>query len=429
MKISGSTRAIASKLSPAAQYASGYANNEAAILGLDSRLKLTEKSPFLPFPVATDIQVVDNDTPDGWYWVNNPLSNGNLAGKQDYLIHVVNQSPAYFLPPILGQKMSLGEDLWAYDGYKWYNQTQAVRQLTPREPVFNGIAPAPPFEDYPLSISLEPGTTKNVIVYGRNFLSAYQVYLIPAGKSNLDLAIPLTAQIIDSNRFLVTISTATEGIFDLVFVLTTEIQLRAAAAVEVKTSVWIDFRQDGTAIAESDWRKRTDISINRSTQGMQITGDTGWDVGLGYLPLSHPRSDKKTYQFVGKFVGSIMLGVVSADFNINQTTMYSMAEIAFWLRNANTFARFYGNGGSFSVELPLDGSKFHRLTLENNGEPGANYFIHELPSGNPEDWDDSSNLVAFGQTPNIFSHANNTLCPGFIPSSLGAIYTAVKVSN
>lgn len=303
-----------------------------------------------------------------------------------------------------------------------------IRQPTLEPPVFKGIATAPEPEDYPQSLSIEPGIAKSVIVYGLNFLSADQVYLIPEGESNLDLSISLTAQIIDSNRFFVTVLSTAEGIFDLLFVRARNIHLRAERAIEIKIATWVDFRLGGTAIKDSDWRKKSNIVITRNAEGMTITGDTGWDVGVGYLPLTHSRSYKKTYEFVGKFTGSIMIGVLAADFDLNRTDMYYLPQIAFWLRNSNTLARFYGEQNNFNINRVLDGSKYHRLLLENNGEADANYYVYQLPSGNPEDWDDTSNLVISGQTPSIFNHASNTLCPGFIQSSLGATYTAIKLS-
>lgn len=167
-------------------------------------------------------------------------------------------------------------------------------------------------------------------------------------------------------------------------------------AIKVKDKLWIDLRLGGDVLtANVDYALVPGMSMTRTSQGMTFQGMNPWSARVTFPCVSWNRDVNFTASMVVKFsTSAAMHGVGSTAMAESSTSQYGQGETLLYVNGSGSIYGFYGNNGNIGSAVSCSNSgtfnstKFHRIDIINDNT----FEVYELPSGNPEDWDDSSNL-------------------------------------
>lgn len=297
------------------------------------------------------------------------------------------------------------------------NFVQLTERITDAEedPIFLGISEPVVEEEEELqsSIILEPGTTRKLVLNGEFFHSELAIAMVARGEDREEAGEALPLKILSDKQVEVDITGTTEGLFDLLVNVNAGFDMRLPV-VEVKYIPWIDLREGGDTFADGDitWAER--LSMSRTAEGMIFSGDTGWDTWAYFPFMEHSRSQPKKYEWIFTHTtGAMMIGIGGANANSNTTRAYYDAEVVAYFNSQTRYNRMYGDSSNGGTQIVVTAAGVKKLVLEHNGEAGYNLYVYEIPSADPSDWDDESNLKGTNVIPSVFKQSDSPIAPYF----------------
>lgn len=203
------------------------------------------------------------------------------------------------------------------------------------------------------------------------------------------------------------------------------ISIESALEVVDLASGIIDLRTGGTEFSNSAIEMREDMSFTRTSRGIYFTGFDIWNSWVRFVGDNDlwiwDRSVKRTLSWIFTNTSATMMGIGSREIDPTSQNQWSQAEIMGYFSSGSRFTGFYGNDGTlgsavnFRTTASVNSGTVKKLVLENNGEPGSSYTLYELPSGNIEDWIDTSKILRSGTMPEIMSADAEQIMPFVIP--------------
>ena len=187
----------------------------------------------------------------------------------------------------------------------------------------------------------------------------------------------------------------------------------------------VDLRAGGTEFSDAAIQMRDGMSFNRGVNGITFSGSSIWASWARFVGDNNAwtwnRSEKKTISWIFAHSASFMIGIGSDENDPNSTTQYREAETLGFFTSETVFYGFYGNNGTpgqgvsqqYSFTYPSGVIK--KLTIESNGEAGANFSLYQLPSDNLDDWLDTSNRIGRGVIAETFTADAPNIMPFVIP--------------
>ena len=185
----------------------------------------------------------------------------------------------------------------------------------------------------------------------------------------------------------------------------------------------IDLRSGGTGFSDSAIEVRSGMSWERSNEGLFFRGNDPWRSWARFVGDDDQwvwnREEKHTLSWIFRHTSSVfMLGIGSRSNAPTDNFQFRQAEVLGYFTNT-TFISVFGSTGSLgnttsvSVNQAVP-TEFKKLTIENNGEPGARVLLHGIGS-EPNQWLDDSNLLAEVEIPNSFGADEPEIMPFVIP--------------
>lgn len=310
----------------------------------------------------------------------------------------------------------------------WQQKTSGYRSVTPNplEPIFKGFTEAATSEELPQATLIELGSQKEICLCGENFTADTIVGLVPHSEGEIDeSAIALVESAFNQSTSKLTITlpvtseegwfnTASEGIYDLILDVDKGVRQINPSAVEIKLIPWLDLRAGGEEFTAEELTYATRLNLNRDADGMWFSGDTGWDTWAYFGKIEHSRSQPKTYEWIfSHTTGAMMIGIGGVNANPTTTTAYYESEIVGYFNSQTSFNRFYGDRSNGGTSTTVTANAVKKFVLEHNGEGGYSYWIYELPSADPANWGDTSNLKETGVIPSVFNESDSPIAPYF----------------
>ncbi|MDJ0596387.1 MAG: hypothetical protein QNJ72_41500 [Pleurocapsa sp. MO_226.B13] len=172
--------------------------------------------------------------------------------------------------------------------------------------------------------------------------------------------------------------------------------------------------------ANKDIRYRSSMSLVRDSSGIYFSGASPFAAWVKFEFLRWSRGEGKTLKIVfAATQGICQVGIGSDEVNENSNGLYFASELAIYLNQNNLFSLLGNRGKPWQgTQTTLNirvSSNYHRLEIENDGTPGSNISVFDLPDGNSENWDDSNEPLYQGAIGQNHSADSPNIMPFFIP--------------
>ena len=127
-----------------------------------------------------------------------------------------------------------------------------------------------------------------------------------------------------------------------------------------------------------------------------------------------------------------MVGIGSTATNEASNSQWGQGEWMNYFQSTTQRWGMYGNNGTLgsaqnqNLPVTISGTAVIKLIMEDNGEAGNNLLVYELPSANPADWNDTSNLLLSSVSISTADEPN--IMPFCIPQNGGLLrFVAFRV--
>lgn len=219
------------------------------------------------------------------------------------------------------------------------------------------------------------------------------------------------------------------GTFDLVLDNGSDQKTIAPSAIKVMnlSDSVVDLRSGGTEFTTAAIAVRSDMRFVRTGNGLYFLGRSPWGSWARFVGDNREwvwnRNLKRTVSWIFTNTNRLMLGIGSESNRQSSDTQYAEGEILAYFPSPTIIDRFFGNNGTLGntvvqqIGFNWSDSTAKKLVLESNGEPGSRYSFYQLPSEDPADWLDTSNLIATGTIENQMSADEPTIMPFVIPDN------------
>jgi len=197
--------------------------------------------------------------------------------------------------------------------------------------------------------------------------------------------------------------------------------------IQVELSVWEDLRTGGTTLnIGTDIRFRTGMTMVRDAQGISFTGLNPWQSWVKVEKYPFTRASNSTLQWI--FTGptaNFMIGIGSDATNETNNSQFSQAETEAYFNSATNFWGLYGNNGTIggagnqSNGSAVATANVYKIKFTNSGSVGGVFTLYQLPSANPADWDDETNVINSFTIGGTLNPDEVNLFPFIIPRSGG----------
>ena len=288
-----------------------------------------------------------------------------------------------------------------------------------------------PFLD-PNTYRVNQNTTSDITITGSFFTPTTTVTI--AGQTVNSVTF------ISDNELLVNVtSNATDGFYDVI--VNNGISTTATGIFEVKLSTWLDLRAGGDVFTDgngagNDIRYRVGMSLSRDAQGMSFNGSNPWSSWVKFESESWNRGDGKTLEWIFTTpTSSMMIGIGSDATNETNTAQYAQMETEVYFQNATTMWGLYGNNGtvgsagnqSSSNSITSCTSGVYKIKFENDGGAGSQFTLYCLPSSNPSDWDNETNIITTLTVGGSLNPNETNIMPVILPRTGTQRFIALKV--
>ena len=246
---------------------------------------------------------------------------------------------------------------------------------------------------------------------------------------------------VDAHQLIVKVTTPF-GIKPQTIIITNEGGVRIFSNfLETYESVWLDLRLGGNSFTHgtadgNDIRYRNGMNLTRDASGMFFTGDNPWNAWVKFESETWLRGSNKTCQWIfNRPTNGMMIGIGSDATNESSGSQYNQAEVQGYFTNGSTFWGLYGNNGQISsagnqslTASIAGGSGFIKLKFENDGSTGGRFTLYKLPSADPLDWDDESQIITTFLIGGSLNPNEDNIMPFLIPRNGGTQrFIALKV--
>ena len=238
---------------------------------------------------------------------------------------------------------------------------------------------------------------------------------------------------VDSVRFIsdnkITANITTSGIGTKDLTLNNGLETIVSSAISVVDAPWIDLRENGeTLTVGSDLILGSGIQAIRNASGMYFQGARLWRSSAAFEKYKFARGDSKSIEIIFNNAGvSYMVGVGKNPRNISSSAQYYEAELVLYF-SGNRFNSLFGDRSSFSYQRTLAPGGGLKVKFTDDVKVGSEFFLYQLDSTNPSDWDDESNLVVSDFITSQFRLAGEEIFPFIIPVNNPNNYiTALRV--
>lgn len=194
----------------------------------------------------------------------------------------------------------------------------------------------------------------------------------------------------------------------------------------------VDLRLGGTAFSSSAIEMRSGMSFSRQSSSLEFFGFNPWSSWARFVGDNNEwvwdRTEQKKITWIFRNTNSFMVGLGSFENNPTSSTQWRFGEIMGYYSSATNFYGFYGNNGTpgtvanQSNGQTLSNQSVKKLVLENNGEPGSNFYLYEIESEDLADWLNEDNLVHSGVIANNMTSNAPQIMPFCIPREGGASF-------
>ena len=187
----------------------------------------------------------------------------------------------------------------------------------------------------------------------------------------------------------------------------------------------IDLRLGGTEFSDNAIEVRSGMSWERTADGLVTSGVDPWS---SWMRLPGPndewtwdRSEAITLSLILANDLFCMAGIGSMATDPNSNRQYEQGEILAYMSSGTNFSGIFGNSGTpgarvnFNQQISLTANAILKITFQNNGQPGSEVLIHELPNADIGNWLDTSNLAGSVTVPNNFTADEQEIMPFVIP--------------
>ena len=267
--------------------------------------------------------------------------------------------------------------------------------------------------------TLLTGMASNLTITGSYFTPSMAVAIGGVTVNNI--------QFISSNEIAVDVTAGnTVGQFDLILNNGNQTVISNAIEIIELSNAIVDLRLNGTAFSNAAIQMRSGMSFTRTANGLQFAGAQPWSSWARFVGDNgdwtwQRNSISRKLSWIFTNAGAFMLGIGSDQTNETSTSQFAQGEITAYLTSSTSFWGFYGNNGtvgsstSQSIGANLTSGSIKKLVLENNGVPGSNFYVYELPSADINDWMDTSNLKHEGVIANNMAANSANIMPFAIP--------------
>jgi len=282
-----------------------------------------------------------------------------------------------------------------------------------------------------------PNTTSTITLEGIGFIAGLKTVQIPNFDGTVDNVTVNTPYSMD-----VTLTAGSaETTYDIVLTngcaSNTVLSGNGENMLLVEGSHWLDLRSGGDNLtigngAANNIRHRSGMTAHRDANGMYFTGVSPWSSWVKVKLLSFTRGTSKNVEWIFKPTTYFMVGIGSDATNESNNSQWNQAEWQAYFNSGSNFWGFYGNDGTVgtyqnqSVGQSVISGDIYKIKFINDGSAGETIILYRLPSANPSDWNDESNVVRTVTSVNTADEVN--LMPFIIPPNGGTTrFIAVRV--
>lgn len=277
----------------------------------------------------------------------------------------------------------------------------------------------PPYIAKVLPKKLQANSTGEIEIEGSFFTRSMTLELISGVVRDVEF--------ISDNKITATITTSGIGTLDLI--LNNGQETIGFRALEVIDAPWIDLRQNGeTLTLDTDLVLGSGIQAIRNASGMYFQGARLWSSSAAFEKYKFARGDSKSIEIIFNNSGnSYMVGVGKNPRNINSSAQYYEAELVAYF-SGTRFNSLFGERASLSYQRTLASGGGLKVKFTDDVKVGAEFFLYQLDSTDPSDWDQISNLVVSDFIDSRFRLAGEEIFPFMIPVNNPNNYvTALRV--
>jgi len=202
---------------------------------------------------------------------------------------------------------------------------------------------------------------------------------------------------------------------------------------------WKDFTH-GNAVG-NDIRYHSQISLSRTSNGMQFTWLNSWRSWVKFESAAWNRWDEKTIDWIFTIPTSNNMMTWIGSFNTDEDAdrQYRQAELLSYYQRNNgwRFRWMYGNNGNIwsqwsnttNVSISSCSSWVIKNSITYDGTVGwwAEVIVYCLPSWNELDWDNTDDVLSSYVIGWSLNPDEEILLPFIVPRVSGADYIALKV--
>lgn len=284
---------------------------------------------------------------------------------------------------------------------------------------------------------IAPNTTATILIRGHNFDYNTQVS-IPSWEGSIDQIRFVSGQLIEVDVTAGATSQSYSVVLNNDTLDSTSFQTNYGLdALRVATSDWIDLRAGGASFTDgnaagNDIRYRTGMGLVRDANGMSFTGSNPWTSWVKFESEQFTRGNNTNVEWIFRVNGAMMLGIAGVSTDETSTSQWQQGAVTAYFSTETNHWGYYGSSPSSgstwsqSDSATVASGAILKLKIENDGSNGETMTLYQLPSADPADWDDESNVINTTVSTNV--NTQTDLVPFIIPrASTTNYFVALKV--
>lgn len=235
-------------------------------------------------------------------------------------------------------------------------------------------------------------TPSRVALNQTETLTVQGSFFTPDSEITIDNSVVSNFEFISSNQIIFQVTAGNEaGLQDLTISNGQATTQTDAIELMDLSSLIVDLREGGTEFNDQAIETRSNMSWNRTPQGLVASGSTGWyrwirfpgdnDAWVQPRTQSAPPSINLIFQ-----PDRGMVGIGSRDANPTNDSQFNQQELVHFYNNSTVIYGWYGNNGTpgqtanYRDSGNIEDLYVYRLQINNLGTPGSEYKLYQLPA-------------------------------------------------